>query len=241
MKCFVPGCGNVRTSRLSTPQKFHVFPSDPALCCKWLEAIKNPCFDPKVTTVLMTRVHGLRVCSDHFRHKDYVGGKRHYYAGLKRGTVPSLLPWTEREAETEPTTSMPQQQKIQTPHQCTMCETSRPMSEMVHHKSDENTVELFCTRTCVTSYTLRPAIKDAKTTSDSAVNENDASAADSDTPTLIITDSCVLCCHCGKKLPKGQTLYQPQNSPEVFCSSSCLSERHPSIKVATKNCYNCFQ
>ncbi|XP_038581361.1 zinc finger MYM-type protein 4-like [Micropterus salmoides] len=159
-------------------------------------------------------------------------------------------------------------EKIQTPHQCTMCETSRPMSEMVHHKSDENTVELFCTRTCVTSYTLRPAIvyklqgkkgsdglkkkkykqsnatliiKDAKTTSDSAVNENDASAADSDTPTLIITDSCVLCCHCGKKLPKGQTLYQPQNSPEVFCSSSCLSERHPSIKVATKNCYNCFQ
>ncbi|XP_044027833.1 uncharacterized protein LOC122864451 isoform X2 [Siniperca chuatsi] len=162
-------------------------------------------------------------------------------------------------------------EKIKTPHKCTMCHTSRPMSDMVHYKSDENMVELFCTRTCVTSYRLRPAIvyklqgkkssarlkkrkrgkqskqkliiKDVKITSDSTVSENDASAAaESDTtPTLIIADSCVVCCHCGKKLPRGQTLYQPKNSLEVFCSASCLSERHPHIKLVTKNCYNCCQ
>uniref|UniRef100_A0A3B4U177 THAP domain-containing protein 1 n=1 Tax=Seriola dumerili TaxID=41447 RepID=A0A3B4U177_SERDU len=109
-QCSVPGCGNVRTSRLSTPQKFHVFPSNPVLCREWLEAIENSRFDPKVTTVLMTRIHGLRVCSDHFRHQDYIGGQRNYYAALKRGAVPSLFPWTEPESETVPTTSLSQQQ-----------------------------------------------------------------------------------------------------------------------------------
>ncbi|XP_039978355.1 LOW QUALITY PROTEIN: uncharacterized protein LOC120786776 [Xiphias gladius] len=162
--------------------------------------------------------------------------------------------------------------KIKAPHQCTMCHTSRPMSDMVDYKSSEGTVELFCTRTCVTSYKLRPAIiyklqgkkgsarskkrkkgkqskhgaavkEDAKVGSDSTVNENNASqAAESDiTTTLIIADSCVVCCNCGKKLPRGQTLYQPKSSLEVFCSASCLAERHPNIKVVTKNCYNCFQ
>ncbi len=51
-------------------------------------------------------------------------------------------------------------QKIKTPHQCTMCHTSLQMSNMVHHKSDEGVVELFCNRYCVTSYTLQCEIVD---------------------------------------------------------------------------------
>ncbi|XP_067468322.1 uncharacterized protein [Thunnus thynnus] len=163
-------------------------------------------------------------------------------------------------------------EKIKTPHRCTMCHTSRPVSDMVDYKSSEDTVELFCTRTCATSYKLRPAIvyklqgkkgksgrlkkwrrgrrpnaksntEGVQVVSDSAANQNDTSpAAASETlPTLIIADSCVVCCHCGKKLPRGQTLYQPRSSLEVFCSASCLSVRHPHIKLVTKNCYNCCQ
>ncbi|KAG7219307.1 hypothetical protein INR49_010369, partial [Caranx melampygus] len=265
MKCSVPGCGNVRTPRLATPQqKFHVFPSNPVLCSEWLEAIRNSRFSPKVTTVLMTRIHGLRVCSDHFRHQDYVGGQRNYYAALKRGAVPSLFPWTEPESGPVPTLS--QQQNVQTHHKCTMCHTTRPLSDMVDYKSSEGSVELFCTRTCVTSYKLQPAIiyklqgakgsprskkrkmensnsEDDHVAADSSVNENEASkAAESDiTPTLIIAKSWVVCSSCGKRPPKGQMLYQPKSSLEVFCSASCLSERHPHIKVVDKTCYNCCQ
>ncbi|XP_062291642.1 uncharacterized protein LOC133996101 isoform X2 [Scomber scombrus] len=164
------------------------------------------------------------------------------------------------------------EQNINTPHKCTMCQTSQPVSDMIAHKSGEDTVELFCSRTCVTSYKLRPVIvyklqgkinkqarmkrwrkgtqsnektntEDEQVGSDSTANQNDASPAanSASTPTLIIADSCVLCCHCGKSLPRGQTLYQPRNSLEVFCSASCLSVRHPHINLATKSCYNCCQ
>lgn len=50
-------------------------------------------------------------------------------------------------------------QKMKTPHECTLCHTSQPMSGMVHFNTGEDMVELFCTRTCVTSYRLRPAIE----------------------------------------------------------------------------------
>lgn len=48
-------------------------------------------------------------------------------------------------------------QSILTPHLCTMCPASLPVSDMVALKSGENVVRLFCTRFCVTSYKLRPA------------------------------------------------------------------------------------
>ncbi|XP_050925183.1 uncharacterized protein LOC108898774 [Lates calcarifer] len=162
-------------------------------------------------------------------------------------------------------------EKTKTPHQCTLCHTSLQMSDMVDYKNSEGMVELFCTRACVTSYKLRPAIiyklqgkkvsaqlknkkkgkqskqksdtEEVTVASDSTVNENnDSQAAESDTtPTLIIADSWVVCCNCGKRLPRGQTVYQPKRSLEVFCSASCLSERHPHIKEVTKTCYNCLQ
>ncbi|XP_036948803.1 uncharacterized protein LOC119016720 isoform X3 [Acanthopagrus latus] len=149
------------------------------------------------------------------------------------------------------------------PCRCTNCHISNPCSEMVHDKSSENIVELFCTRNCVASYRLAieyklhgkeysaqlnkkkrniKLFKEKLSTADSTVNRNVASpAAESDTPTIIIADSSVVCCLCGKELPKGQTLYQTKSSPEVYCSASCLSERHPSNKLGTKSCYNCLQ
>ncbi|XP_029298586.1 LOW QUALITY PROTEIN: uncharacterized protein LOC115015426 [Cottoperca gobio] len=159
-------------------------------------------------------------------------------------------------------------EKIQKPHQCTMCHASRLTSDMFDYKSNENVVELFCTRTCVKSYNLRAAIvlkrqgkkssgglkktnsdklseqilNDVHTSTNSTVSENDASAAESEATTaLIIAMSCTACCNCEKTLQKGETLYQPKGSKEVFCSADCLFERHPHIKLVTKKCYNCFQ
>nr|XP_020474167.1 uncharacterized protein LOC109970738 [Monopterus albus] len=162
-------------------------------------------------------------------------------------------------------------EKFLTPHMCTMCHASQPMSDMIDYKSSEDTVELFCSRTCVTSYKLRPAViyklkgkktplrlknrkkgkqskqksntEDVKVSSDSSLSENDASSAavSGNVPTLIIADSCIVCSNCGTKLPRGQTLYQSKSSPEVFCSASCLSERQPDIQLVPKKCYNCFQ
>ncbi|XP_059205277.1 uncharacterized protein LOC131984472 [Centropristis striata] len=45
-------------------------------------------------------------------------------------------------------------ENITTPHQCTMCHSLRPVSNMVGYKNEENIVTLFCTRNCVTSYKL---------------------------------------------------------------------------------------
>lgn len=39
---------------------------------------------------------------------------------------------------------------------CTTCLFSRPVSDMVNFKNDENVVQLFCGRFCVKSYKLRP-------------------------------------------------------------------------------------
>ncbi|XP_075962356.1 uncharacterized protein LOC142965335 isoform X3 [Anarhichas minor] len=159
-------------------------------------------------------------------------------------------------------------EKIKTSHQCTMCQTSLPVSDMFDFKSGENIVELFCTRTCVTSYTLRPAGVDVlqaerenadrskkiratatiqivsagamkKRSTASAANKNDAPADAK--PKLIVAESWVVCSGCGKRMHRGETLYQTKSTPEVFCSAGCLSEKHPNIASVTKNCYNCFQ
>ncbi|XP_032391770.1 uncharacterized protein LOC116701860 isoform X1 [Etheostoma spectabile] len=160
--------------------------------------------------------------------------------------------------------------KIETLHQCTTCHTSQTISDMVVYKNEDNVVNLFCNRNCMTSYKLRPAIvhklqekessgelkrekgkqskqqlnpTEAKISKDSTLNENDAPAAAEldNTSTFIIKASCVACCSCGETLSRGEKHYQPKNSLDVFCSAKCLSERHPHNKLATKNCYNCFQ
>lgn len=69
------------------------------------------------------------------------------------------------------------------------------------------------------------------------LGSDDAAAPDSP-PTLCAEG--VLCCGCGKTLPRRETLYQAKSSRGIFCSASCLSERHPDT-VVPKNCFNCFQ
>ncbi|XP_054461684.1 uncharacterized protein LOC129097029 isoform X2 [Anoplopoma fimbria] len=163
-------------------------------------------------------------------------------------------------------------ENIRTTHQCTMCHTSLPVSDMFYLKSSENMVELFCTRTCVTSYMLRPegvhdlqeregpdrskkrkpqltiqimTTEQVKRSTVSAAKGNDApapAASESDAvPKLVVTELWVFCCNCGKRMQRGGTLYRPKSTLEVFCSTQCLSEKHPNIASGTKNCYNCLQ
>ncbi|XP_072227139.1 uncharacterized protein [Leuresthes tenuis] len=150
-------------------------------------------------------------------------------------------------------------ENIGTPHQCTQCRSSQPVSDMVSFRSSENTVRLFCNRFCVASYKLlqsclqypqvtlekkRSFQSDQRRKSDdgnvrsAAVKEQDASPAAelNDTPVLVISDSDVKCCSCSKDLPEGRKLYQLTSSKEVFCSEACVSERNPN-----KKCHNCFQ
>ncbi|TMS18608.1 Zinc finger MYM-type protein 4 [Larimichthys crocea] len=150
-------------------------------------------------------------------------------------------------------------EEITTPHKCHVCLAPRPLSKMVHYKSEENVVELFCNRYCVSSYKTYLGCKvqenkssaqskegkrdeqsseDGKIASDSAVRENDA---ESEEPSIIYAKSDVKCRQCRKEVQRGQTLYRPKTSQEVFCSASCLSERHPHLKIVQKKCHNCFQ
>ncbi|XP_034401108.1 uncharacterized protein LOC117738995 isoform X2 [Cyclopterus lumpus] len=154
-------------------------------------------------------------------------------------------------------------EKIKTPHQCTMCHTSLPVSDMLDFKSGENVVQLFCTKTCVKSYMLRPAgghgrQAERETTDESKkkratqtiqivaaekVKKSDApAAAEWDArPQLIIAESQVVCSNCGKEIARGKTVHQTKSTMELFCSVQCLSVKHPNITPITQSCYNCFQ
>nr|XP_046274081.1 uncharacterized protein LOC124074833 isoform X2 [Scatophagus argus] len=164
----------------------------------------------------------------------------------------------EEEAETKTKTICSEEclnkfkETIRRPHLCTMCHTSRLVSDMVHYRSDGDVVELFCTHTCVTSYMLTVVrglqenssaqLKKRKGGLKSRLDENDApAAAESDTATLAITKSLAVCCHCRKQLRRGHEFYQLKSSSEFFCSASCISEEYPHVKIVPKKCYNCFQ
>ncbi|TKS88872.1 Zinc finger MYM-type protein 4 [Collichthys lucidus] len=150
-------------------------------------------------------------------------------------------------------------EEITTPHKCHVCHAPQPVSKMVHYKSEENVVKLFCNRYCVLSYKTflgcrvqenkssaqskegkrdEQSSGDGKIASDSTVRENDA---ESEEPSIVYAKSNVKCCQCRKEVQRGQTLYRPKTSQEVFCSASCLSEKHPHLKIVQKNCHNCFQ
>ncbi|XP_029976245.1 uncharacterized protein LOC115409280 isoform X2 [Salarias fasciatus] len=146
--------------------------------------------------------------------------------------------------------------------QCTMCSVSQPVSKMVTSKTSGNLVELFCNRYCVVSYSLRPTSLNSpegntvqtrrrkepgRQTKRKQSENTKPDATDASVPPLssvvsvIMSRSCMDCCKCGKKLLEGETLYQPKNLEEVFCSVSCLSKKHPSMMLYLKTCYNCLQ
>ncbi|XP_041867585.1 uncharacterized protein LOC121656583 isoform X2 [Melanotaenia boesemani] len=119
-------------------------------------------------------------------------------------------------------------EKIETAQPCAQCHFSQLASDMVIYKTHENTVQLFCSRYCVASYKLMP------------INQHKLKEP-KDRPMLVLSKSDVKCCNCSKDLLKGSSLYQLKSRKEVFCSASCVSERHPHIKMDTKTCHNCLQ
>ncbi|KAI4817450.1 hypothetical protein KUCAC02_010851 [Chaenocephalus aceratus] len=157
-------------------------------------------------------------------------------------------------------------EKINSPHQCILCRTPHPMSEMLDYKNKENMVKLFCSSQCVASYKLWPGnenklqekkscrqrkkksdkqseqilnTEEGKISEPSTASENDASA--DVITTLLFECSSVAYCSCGKTLQRGEMLYKPKSSKESFCSPECLAKKHPHMKFVTKTCYNCFQ
>ncbi|XP_029700999.1 uncharacterized protein isoform X2 [Takifugu rubripes] len=135
---------------------------------------------------------------------------------------------------------------------CTLCHTPSLISDMVHHQCQDNSVELFCTSTCVSSYILYSPNKVKKSSfwlqkrkelkqqsnpkiSGSAENETE------EMPKVFLAQSSVICSLCEKEVSKGETLYQKEKSPKLFCSLSCLSKSHPRINFVIIKCYNCFQ
>ncbi|KAM9385664.1 zinc finger MYM-type protein 4-like [Pholidichthys leucotaenia] len=150
-------------------------------------------------------------------------------------------------------------EEIKMTHQCTNCCISVPASRMVHHKNDDNMVELFCNGYCMTSYKLRPTAMQVKKMSTlnrssqqtntedemvkSAVNDDGSpAAAELDRSVTAFLAAVPHKCHnCQKGVSMGQTVFQPRGSAEVFCSSACILEKYPHYKLVTKKCHNCFQ
>lgn len=60
-------------------------------------------------------------------------------------------------------------------------------------------------------------------------------------PKIFLAQSSAICSLCEKEVSKGETLYQKEKSPKLFCSLSCLSKSHPHINFVIIKCYNCFQ
>ncbi|KAM6974369.1 uncharacterized protein LKV04_016014 [Tautogolabrus adspersus] len=144
-----------------------------------------------------------------------------------------------------------------TPNPCTLCHVSRPVSEMVTHHVAENVLELFCSCTCVMSYKLQPELvrklqekkvaervkrknrglqseqEEETITSDSAVNNSDASPAAEtvNVPTVVSSDSMGYCSLCKRTLRAGRTV----------CQYCCNSKNNPAIVLLNKTCYNCSE
>ncbi|XP_039977333.1 zinc finger MYM-type protein 4-like isoform X2 [Xiphias gladius] len=58
-------------------------------------------------------------------------------------------------------------------------------------------------------------------------------------PTVNPSSLHMSCSNCKKSLMKGQTAFQRKGSPELFCSTTCLTTSLPTVKGVTKICHNC--
>ncbi|XP_029283502.1 uncharacterized protein LOC115005697 isoform X2 [Cottoperca gobio] len=99
-RCCVPGCKGYDEAK-SMGVIFHGLPTrDPQRCTTWLQAIRNPRYDPDNTPV--SKYSGVRVCSLHFQPEDYEEDFRAKILNitpkpvLKSGAVPSVFPGRER-------------------------------------------------------------------------------------------------------------------------------------------------
>ncbi|XP_068188438.1 uncharacterized protein [Antennarius striatus] len=146
-------------------------------------------------------------------------------------------------------------EKMNTSHLCKMCRKVQPVSGMVQYKTSDDTVELFCQETCVVSYKqaheenigyVVQGKRDSQLTEDESVtpdtipNRTEAAPV-LDTPRITFSINGTTCCQCKKKVGCAEIVYRTKKSKDVFCSTSCISENNPHIKLFTKKCYNCFQ
>ncbi|MEQ2186061.1 hypothetical protein GOODEAATRI_024742, partial [Goodea atripinnis] len=121
---------------------------------------------------------------------------------------------------------------IMAAHECPVCQASQLPSDMVNYKN-ENIVDLFCSRYCDSNLNFLIIVK--KQHPSSLAVEMD------DTARLIIGSDDVTCCCCSKRLKKASKVYHLKKAKQVFCSESCVTEKHPHVQFDTKKCYNCLQ
>ncbi|KAM4631460.1 zinc finger MYM-type protein 4-like [Polymixia lowei] len=71
--------------------------------------------------------------------------------------------------------------------------------------------------------------------------EEDSSAQTQTSSPLISPALPVVCSHCKKNLMIGQTAYRRKGSPDLFCSTSCLSAKPSGSNPVAKNCHFCLK
>ncbi|MEQ2206971.1 hypothetical protein XENOCAPTIV_005480 [Xenoophorus captivus] len=133
---------------------------------------------------------------------------------------------------TEETNKQSTAKNIMAAHECPVCQASQLPSDMVNYKN-ENIVDLFCSRYCDSNLNFLIIVK--KQHPSSLAVEMD------DTARLIIGSDDVTCCCCSKRLKKASKVYHLKKAKQVFCSESCVTEKHPHVQFDTKKCYNCLQ
>ncbi|MED6284205.1 hypothetical protein CHARACLAT_016922, partial [Characodon lateralis] len=126
---------------------------------------------------------------------------------------------------------------IMAAHECPVCQASQLPSDMVNYKN-ENIVDLFCSRYCVMSFKVLPTSHELSRTKQ---HPSSLAVEMDDTARLIIGSDDVTCCCCSKRLKKASKVYHLKKAKQVFCSESCVTEKHPHVQFDTKKCYNCLQ
>ncbi|KAM3858577.1 zinc finger MYM-type protein 4-like [Diretmus argenteus] len=97
--------------------------------------------------------------------------------------------------------------KIKTPQPCTMCRTSQLMSDMVENKNNEDTVELFCTSSCVMAYKVQ---------------------------TVSASGALLTCDSCGKSTVPAYHLAMSDTSIRNFCTLPCVINFQEKFKKGQK-------
>ncbi|XP_042290921.1 zinc finger MYM-type protein 4 isoform X1 [Thunnus maccoyii] len=105
-------------------------------------------------------------------------------------------------------------EKTKTPQPCTMCRTSRPLTEMVDHRNLDDSVNLFCSSSCVMAYMVQ-------TVSSSGARLN--------------------CDNCGKNTVPAYHLAMSDTSIRNFCTLQCVmafqekfKNSHKQVNIFTK-------
>uniref|UniRef100_UPI0037E71B6F zinc finger MYM-type protein 4-like n=1 Tax=Semicossyphus pulcher TaxID=241346 RepID=UPI0037E71B6F len=98
-------------------------------------------------------------------------------------------------------------EKTKTTHSCSMCRTKRPLSEMVDNKNKDDSVNLFCSSSCVMAYKVQ---------------------------TVSASGSRLNCDNCGKNTVPSYHLAMSDTSIRNFCSLPCVMAFQERFKKSQK-------